>query len=142
MRPFDRVLYTGTVHTVGGRNGASRSSDGRLDIELSPPDGPGSGTNPEQLFAAGWSACFGDTLRQAARKLDIKPLPEPVIDAEVGLVTGDTGMFLRARLNISLPGVEDAVAQRLVAAAYQACPYSRATRGNIEVVLNLRLAIR
>lgn len=141
MPPFDRLLYTGKVRTVGGREGASRSSDGRLDVRLSPPHGPGSGTNPEQLFAAGWSACFGDSLRQAARKLDITPLPEPIIDAEVDLVTGDAGLAIRARLNISLPGVEDVVAQRLAAAAHQTCPYSRATRGNIEVVLNLSLKI-
>ena len=141
MPPFDRLLYTGKVRTVGGRDGVSRSSDGRLDIRLSPPNRPGSGTNPEQLLAAGWSACFGDSLRQAARKLDVTPPPEPIIDAEVDLVTGDAGLALRARLTISLPGVEDAVAQRLVTAAHQTCPYSRATRGNIEVVLNLRLEI-
>ena len=141
MPPFDRLLYTGKVHTVGGRNGVSRSSDGKLDIRLSPPNRPGSGTNPEQLFAAGWSTCFGDSLRQAARTLNITPLPEPVIDAEVSLITGDAGLALRARLTISLPGVQDAVAQRLVAAAHQTCPYSRATRGNIDVVFNLRLEI-
>ena len=141
MPPFDRLLYTGKVRTVSGRDGGSRSSDGRLDIKLSPPNGLGSGTNPEQLFAAGWSACFGDSLRQAARKLDVTPPPEPIIDAEVDLVTGDVSLALRARLTISLPGVEDAVAHRLVTAAHQTCPYSRATRGNIEVVLNLRLEI-
>ena len=141
MPTLNRLLYTGKVRTIGGRDGASRSSDGSLDIKLSPPNRSGSGTNPEQLLAAGWSACFGDSLRQAARKLDVTPPPEPIIDAEVDLVTGDAGLVLRARLTISLPGVEDAVAQRLVTAAHQTCPYSRATRGNIEVVLSLRLGI-
>ena len=130
------TLYTGKVRTTGGRDGASRSSDGRLDIKLSTPGGPGSGTNPEQLFAAGWSACFEGALGLAARAMKIAP-PDPVIDAEVDLNTADGAYFLRARLNVSLPGLERDVARRLIETAQRTCPYSKATRGNVEVAINL-----
>jgi lipoyl-dependent peroxiredoxin len=137
MTQSEKLLYTGKVRTVGGRDGASRSSDGRLDVKLSTPGSPGSGTNPEQLFAAGWSACFEGALDLAARAMKITPRVDPVIDAEVDLNTADGGYFLRARLNVSLPGLERDVAQRLIETAHRTCPYSKATRGNVEVAINL-----
>ena len=137
MTHAEKLLYTGKVRTVGGRDGASRSSDGRLDVKLSTPGTPGSGTNPEQLFAAGWSACFEGALGRAAREMRIALPADPVIDAEVDLNTAGGGYFLRARLNVSLPGVERDVAQRLVESAHRICPYSKATRGNIDITINL-----
>jgi lipoyl-dependent peroxiredoxin len=133
-----KVLYTAKTHTVGGRDGGvSRSSDGRLDIKLSVPGKPGSGTNPEQLFAAGWSACFEGAVGLVAQKMNV-PLPaEMAIDAEVDLGIDGTGFFLQARLNVSLPGLDREVAQALVDAAHQTCPYSKATQGNINVTINL-----
>jgi Ohr subfamily peroxiredoxin len=138
VRTDKKVLYTAKTHTAGGRDGgASRSSDGRLDIKLTLPGAPGNGTNPEQLFAAGWSACFEGAMGLAARKLKI-PLPAgTAIDAEVDLCTDDTGYVLQARLNVSLPGLPPETARILVDAAHQTCPYSKATRGNIAVTINL-----
>jgi lipoyl-dependent peroxiredoxin len=137
---IDRHLYTGKAHTIGGREGgSSRSDDGHLDVKISMP-GQGAGTNPEQLFAAGWSTCFLSAIKLIAGKRKIT-LPETAaIDAEVdlGLTRGpDANFALAARLNVSLPGVDRQVAQELVEAAHQTCPYSRATRGNIEVALNV-----
>jgi len=137
MSAIEKVLYTAKTHTTGGRDGASRSSDGRLDVKLSSPGAAGAGTNPEQLFAAGWSACFLSALGLAAAQSKI-PLPaDRAIDAEVDLGTNDGGYLLRARLNVSLPGMDREVAQALVDAAHQLCPYSKATRGNIDVAINL-----
>ena len=138
MSQTGKVLYTAKTHTVGGREkGAARSSDGRLDIKLSPPGSAGSGTNPEQLFAAGWSACFEGALGVAARQMKVA-LPEgTAIDAEVDLCQNDGGYYLQARLNISLPGLEGNVARGLADAAHQICPYSKAVRGNIDVAINL-----
>jgi len=133
-----KVLYTAQVHTTGGRDGgASRSSDGRLDIRHSVPGTPGTGTNPEQLFAAGWSACFEGAMGLAARKMKVTIPPDMAIDAEVDLCLTDGAYYLQARLNVSLPGLERDVAQSLVDAADQTCPYSKATRGNITVEINL-----
>ena len=133
-----KALYTAKTHTIGGRDGgASRSSDGRLDIKLSVPGTPGSGTNPEQLFAAGWSACFEGAMGLAARKMKILLPAETTVDAEVDLCTDGEGFLLQARLNVSLPGLAREAAQALVGAAHQTCPYSKATRGNIKVEINL-----
>jgi Ohr subfamily peroxiredoxin len=138
MAKAAKVLYTAKTHTTGGReNGAARSSDGRLDVRLSKPDTAGVGTNPEQLFAAGWSACFESALGLAAHKRKITLPAEVAIDAEVDLNLADRGYFLSTRLNISLPGVEREVAQALIAEAHQICPYSKATRGNIDLAINL-----
>ncbi|WP_394778315.1 organic hydroperoxide resistance protein [Undibacterium sp.] len=137
MNQLQKVLYTGKTHTTGGRDGASRSTDGRLDIKLSSPGTSGAGTNPEQLFAAGWSACFIGAMGLAAGKLKIALPADLAVDAEVDLGTIDNGYFLQARLNISLPGLEREVAQQLVDAAHQTCPYSKLTRGNINVDINL-----
>jgi lipoyl-dependent peroxiredoxin len=132
-----KSLYTGKVRTTGGREGTSRSSDGRLDIRLSTPGGPGGGTNPEQLFAAGWSACFEGAMAIAARKMNVTLPADLAIDAEVDLNIADVAFFLSARLNVSVPGLDRDVARALVDAAHQTCPYSKATRGNIEVEINL-----
>jgi lipoyl-dependent peroxiredoxin len=138
MTQIGKIVYTAKTHTSGGReNGASRSSDGRLDIRLSTPGSARIGTNPEQLFAAGWSACFESAIAIAARKKKITLTADVAIDAEVDLNLADGGYFLRARLNVSLPGVERDVAQALVDEAHQICPYSKATRGNIDVAINL-----
>jgi lipoyl-dependent peroxiredoxin len=135
-----KVLFTARTHTTGGReNGVSRSSDGRLDIKLSVPGAPGTGTNPEQLFAAGWSACFEGAMGIVARKMKVDLPADLAIDAEVDLNLADGAFFLRARLNVSLPSVDREVAQALVDAAHQTCPYSKATRGNIDVAINLIL---
>ena len=132
------VLYTGKTHTTGGRDGTARSADGRLDVKLSTPGTACIGTNPEQLFAAGWSACFQGAMGKAARKMKIILPAELAIDAEVDLCQTGDAYSLRARLNISLPGLEGEVAQALVEAAHQTCPYSKATRGNIDVAINLQ----
>ena len=132
-----RDVYTAKTHTTGGReNGLSRSSDGRLDVKLSLPGSARIGTNPEQLFAAGWSACFESAIGLAARERKIA-IPDLIIDAEVDLHLVDGGYFLSARLNVSLPGIEREVAQTLVDEAEHLCPYSKATRGNIDVAYNL-----
>ncbi|AXF04278.1 MULTISPECIES: organic hydroperoxide resistance protein [Paraburkholderia] len=137
MARIDNVLYTGKTQTTGGREGAARSSDGRLDIQLSPPGSSGKGTNPEQLFAAGWSACFIGAMGLAARDLKVTLPADTNVNAEVDLGTGEGGYFLQARLNVSLPGVSADVAQKIVDAAHQTCPYSKATRGNIDVEIAL-----
>jgi lipoyl-dependent peroxiredoxin len=133
-----KVVYTARTHAIGGReNGASRSSDGRLDVKLSLPGAARIGTNPEQLFAAGWSACFESAIGLAAHKRKITLPADVAIDAEVDLHLADSGYFLGARLNINLPGIEREVARTLVYDAEQLCPYSKATRGNIDVAINL-----
>jgi lipoyl-dependent peroxiredoxin len=136
MTAVKRVIYTAKVHTTGGRDGgASYSDDRRLDIQHSVPGTPGTGTNPEQLFAAGWSACFAGAIGLAARKMKVTLPTDMAIDAEVDLcLTGDA-YSLQARLNVSLPGLEREIAQALTDAAHQTCPYSKATRGNIDVTI-------
>lgn len=137
MTQQEKLLYTAKVRTTGGREGASRSSDGRLDIRLSTPGSPGAGTNPEQLFAAGWSACFEGAMALAAKSRKVTLPPDVAIDAEVDLNIADGGYFLRARLNVAIPGLDRDVAQAIVDAAHQTCPYSKATRSNIDVAINL-----
>lgn len=133
----EKVLYTGKTHTTGGREGSSLSSDGNLAIKLSSPGSKAAGTNPEQLFAAGWSACFIGAMRIAAGTLMIALPADTAVDAEVDLGTTDGAYFLQARLNISLPGLEREVAEAIIDAAHKTCPYSKATRGNVNVTLNL-----
>jgi lipoyl-dependent peroxiredoxin len=136
---IDKVLYTGKTHTSGGRDGVSRSSDGNLDIKLSSPGSTSTGTNPEQLFAAGWSACFIGALCIAAAKKKVA-LPEgTAVDAEVDLGTSKGEYFLQARLNVSLPGLDEETARTLIESAHQTCPYSKATRGNIGVAIRVRV---
>lgn len=137
MTQLAKILYTAKVHTTGGRDGASRSSDGQLDVKQSTPGSTVPGTNPEQLFAAGWSACFIGAMGLAARKLKVTLPSETAVDAEVDLTTSDEGYFLGARLNVSLPSLDRETAQAIVDIAHQTCPYSKATRGNIDVEINI-----
>ena len=137
MTQLDKVLYTAKTHTTGGRDGAARSSDGRLDVKLSSPGTSGTGTNPEQLFAAGWSACFLSAIGLVAGQMKVALPADRAIDTEVDLGATDGAYLLRARLNVSLPGLEPEVARAIVDAAHQVCPYSKATRGNIDVEINL-----
>lgn len=134
---MSKVLYTGKTLTTGGREGAARSSDGRLDVQLSSPGSSAPGTNPEQLFAAGWSACFIGAMGLAAGQLKVKLPADTAVDAEVDLLNDDSGYFLAARLNVSLPGLERETAQAIVDAAHATCPYSKLSRGNIDVQINL-----
>jgi osmotically inducible protein OsmC len=134
MPPFEKVLYTAKAHTTGGREGASRTSDGRLDIKLSTPGTSGAGTNPEQLFAAGWSACFLSAIKIVASKMKVA-LPADPAEVDLGTTKGVFG--LAARLNVSLPGMERKAAEALVNQAHEVCPYSRATRGNIKVAITV-----
>ena len=131
------VLYTAETHTTGGRDGASRSSDGRLEVKLSSPGGPGSGTNPEQLFAAGWSACFISAMALEARKMKVTLPGDLSIKAQVDLCNADGAYFIKARLDVSLPGIGRDTAQALLDATHQTCIYSKATRGNIDVAIKL-----
>jgi len=137
MSQLEKVLYTAKAHTTGGREGASRTDDGRLDIKLSPPGMGGSGTNPEQLFAAGYSACFIGALKAVAGKMKMTLPADLAVDAEIDLGPVAGGYGIAARLNVSLPGLERAAAQALVDAAHKVCPYSNATRRNIDVKIKL-----
>jgi Ohr subfamily peroxiredoxin len=138
MIKLEKIIYTAKAHTTGGReNGASRTSDGRLDVKLSIPGAPGNGTNPEQLFAVGWSACFLSALKVVAAKKRIALPDDASVDAEIDLGAAQGAYGLSARLNVNLPGMDHDAAQALVEAAHQICPYSVATRGNIDVALNV-----
>ncbi len=133
MHTIDKVLYTGRTHTLSGRDGSARSDDGRLDIKLSRPGSSGGGTNPEQLLAAGWSACFLGAMGLAARKMNLSLPQGACVDAEVDLGTAGDEFILQARLVVNLPLVDRITAQAIADAAHQICPYSKATRGNIAV---------
>ena len=136
---IDKVIYTAKAHTTGGREGgASRTSDGRLDVKLSVPGTSGTGTNPEQLFAVGWSACFLSAVKLVAASMKVKLPPDVAIDPEIDLGMTGGDYLLQARLNVSLPGVEPGIARKIVEGAHQTCPYSKATRGNINVELNVK----
>jgi len=134
-----KVKYTAKTHTSGGRRGGvSSSDDGRLNVKFSAPGVPGTGTNPEQLFAAGWSACFISAMGLVANKMNVKLPADAAIDAEIDLCNSGNVYFLRARLNVSLPGLDREVAQAIVDATDgETCAYSNATRGNVEVTLNV-----
>lgn len=137
MNSIAKALYTGKTHTTGGRDGSSKSTDGRLDIKLSSPGSNGAGTNPEQLFAAGWSACFIGAMGLAARALKVTLPDNLAVDAEVDLCNADGAYFLQARLNVSLPGLERDVAQALTDTAHKTCPYSKMAAGNIAVTISI-----
>jgi lipoyl-dependent peroxiredoxin len=137
MTQLEKVLYTAKVRTTGGREGASRTDDGRLDIKLSPPGMGGSGTNPEQLFAAGYSACFIGALKAVAGRMKMTLPSDLAVEAEVDLGPTPGAYGIAARLRVSLPGIERAAAQALLEAAHKVCPYSNATRGNIDVKISL-----
>ena len=132
-----KTLYTANVHVTGGRDGAARSSDGRLDIKLTSPGAPGQGTNPEQLFAAGWSACFEGAMGLAAKAQGVTLPADLAIDAQVDLRLGDDGYSLAARLNAHVPGIDPAVARQIIETAHRTCPYSKAIKGNIDALVSL-----
>ena len=137
---LEKVIYTAHAHTTGGREGRSVSDDGLLDVKLSPPKvmgGSGAATNPEQLFAAGYSACFMGALKHVAGMKKVAVPADAAIDASVDIGPIPAGFGIAVRLAISLPGLDRAVAQDLVDTAHQVCPYSNATRGNLEVGLTL-----
>jgi osmotically inducible protein OsmC len=137
MASLEKVLYTARAHTTGGRDGQSRTDDGRLEITLSPPGTAGKGTNPEQLFAAGYAACFLGAMKAVAGKVGVQVPAETAIDSEVDLGQIPNAYGIAVRMKISLPGIEREQAQKLVDAAHQVCPYSNATRGNIDVQLTI-----
>jgi len=136
---IEKLLYTAKTHTTGGREGgSSRTSDGHLDVKISIPGTPGAGTNPEQLFAAGWSACFLSAVKIVAAHMKVKLPQDVAVDAEVDLGTTNGGYFIQSRLNVSLPGIDPEVAQKIVDGAHLECPYSKATHGNINVVTTVK----
>ncbi|SAK47644.1 OsmC family protein [Caballeronia fortuita] len=137
MTQIDTVLYTGKTHVTGGREGHAKSTDGRLDVKLSPPGSTGAGTNPEQMLAAGWSACFIGAMGKAAAKLKTRLPADTAVDAEVDLGTSGEAYLLRARLNVSLPGIERALAEEIAQLAHQTCPYSKALKSNIDVTVSV-----
>jgi Ohr subfamily peroxiredoxin len=138
MTQIEKVIYTAKTHTTGGREGGrSRTSDGRLDVTLTTPGGRGEGTNPEQLFAAGWSSCFLSAIKLEAAAAKVRLPADAAVDAEVDLGATGGEYFLQARLNVSLPGIDPQTAQNLVDGAHRRCPYSKAVHGNINVVTNL-----
>ena len=134
---LEKVLYTAKAHTTGGRDGTSRTDDGRLDIKLSSPGTAGTGTNPEQLFAAGYAACFIGALKAVAGMQKVTLPADLAINSSVDLGKVGQAYGIAAQLNVALPGMERDAAQKLVDAAHQVCPYSNATRGNIDVTINL-----
>lgn len=137
MTQLEKVLYTAKAHTTGGRDGASRSDDGRLDIKLSSPGTSGGGTNPEQLFAAGYAACFIGAMKAVAGKMKLTLPQDLSVASEVDLGPIPNAYGIAVRMNVSLPGMDRAEAQKLLDAAHQVCPYSNATRGNVDVRINL-----
>lgn len=132
-----QVLYTAHTRTTGGREGRGLSDDGRLDVQLGSPGSSRPGTNPEQLFAVGWSACFIGALGKAAQAAGVALPAETAVDADVDLTLGDAGYALGARLRVSLPGLPRDVAFGLIKRAHETCPYSKMSRGNIDVGLEL-----
>lgn len=130
-----KTLYTAHATTIAGREGHTETDDKKISLDLSPPGGNKPGSNPEQLFACGYSACFGSAI-DAVAKRDKASVGEVKVQADVSLNVGDDGgYFLTVALNATLAGVDDAAAKQLVEKAHQICPYSKATRGNIEVVV-------
>jgi Ohr subfamily peroxiredoxin len=141
MNKLDKVLYTAHATSTGGREGTSKSDDGVLDLKLTTPKGLGGngavGTNPEQLFAAGYSACFIGAMKHVAM-LQKTPLPaDTSIQADVGIGPIPQGFGIQVALHVHIPGWDAGAAKKIVDAAHQVCPYSNATRGNVEVVLDV-----
>ena len=138
---LDKVLYTATATATGGRTGTAQSSDGALKVDLSTPremgGAGGPGTNPEQMFAAGYSACFLGALKAVGASQKVQVSDDASITSEVGIGRIPAGFGIQVAMKISLPGLERAAAEALVAAAHKVCPYSNATRGNIDVTLTV-----
>ncbi len=137
MTKLEKVLYTAKTHTTGGREGAARSDDGKLDVKLVSPGSAAAGTNPEQMFAAGYSACFIGAMKAVAGKTNVTLPADLSVDAEVDLGPIPDAYGIAVRLTVSLPGMDKAEAQKLVDAADKVCPYSNATRGNIDKTITL-----
>jgi Ohr subfamily peroxiredoxin len=135
--PLDKVFYTAQAHVTGGRDGAGRTSDGALDVKLSRPASGQPGTNPEQLFAVGYAACFIGAMKAVGPKINITVPDDVTIDSSVSLgpTKGGTAFGIAVKLAITLPGLDAEQKKKLVATAHETCPYSNATRGNIEVDL-------
>lgn len=129
-----KTIYSGTTHVTGGRDGAARSTDGFVDIQL-----PGPHPAAEQLFAAAWSACFIGALELAAGQRKIKLPASPELDTTIDLQMENNAFFLKARLDVAVPGVDTETAQELAEAAHAICPYSKAVAGNIEIEINVRV---
>ncbi len=137
---LDKVLYTAKARTTGGRDGRAVSDDGSLDVKLAPPKelgGMGGATNPEQLLAAGYSACFMGALKHVAGMKKVAVPADASIEASVDIGPIPQGFGIAVQMTINLPGLDRAVGQDLLDAAHQVCPYSNATRGNIVVELTL-----
>ena len=138
---LEKIIYTAHATSTGGREGKSATPDGALNVTLSTPKelggAGGPGTNPEQLFAAGYSACFIGAMKVVAGKMKIDLPADLSVAADVSIGPIPAGFGIQVALNISIPGLERASAESLVQAAHQVCPYSNATRGNIDVALNL-----
>jgi len=132
-----KVAYTGMVTVTGGRDGIAKSSDGRLEVALTSPGAKGTGTNPEQLFAAGWSACFIGAMQFNAQQQGTILPSNLSVDAAVDLATNASGFILQAKLQINLPGLDIDTAHAIVTLAHATCPYSKATAGNINVQLDI-----
>ncbi|TWO63583.1 organic hydroperoxide resistance protein [Caenimonas sedimenti] len=138
MTQLEKVMYTAKAHVTGGRDGGTaKTDDGKLDIQLSSPGTAGTGTNPEQLFASGYAACFIGAMKAVAGKMKLTVPADVAVDAEVDLGPIPNAYGIAARLNVSLPGMDREVAQQLIDTAHKVCPYSNATRGNIDVKINL-----
>jgi len=141
MQKLEKVLYTAHATSTGGREGTSKTDDGILDVKLTTPKGLGgngaTGTNPEQLFAAGYSACFIGAMKVVAGQQKIVLPADTSIAADVGIGQIPNGFSIQVALHVTIPGMDKAAAMKIVEAAHQVCPYSNATRGNIEVALNV-----
>lgn len=140
VHKLDKVFYTAHATSTGGRDGKSVAADGHLDVKLDPPKemgGKGDGTNPESLFAAGYSACFIGAIKAVARGQKIDVPADVKIDASVAIGPIAVGFGISADLKVHIPGMDLAAAEKLVEAAHQVCPYSNATRGNIEVTISV-----
>lgn len=134
MPTTEKLLCTGKTHNTSGRDGMTRSEDGFLNLSMTPPH-----PAAEALFSAAWSACFMAAMQAAAAQQKVKMSGDPSIDAEIDLIhAGGTNYFLRARLTVDVPGLDRPAAEALVHAAHEICPYSKATRGNIDVTLAVR----
>jgi len=138
---LDKILYTAHATASGGREGSARSSDGVLDLKLTTPKelggGGGDGTNPEQLFAAGYAACFIGAMKVVAGRDKVALPADTTIDSSVGIGPSGSAFGIQVELKVTIPGMDHAQAETLVAKAHEVCPYSNATRGNIDVTLTV-----
>lgn len=134
LSPNAKIYYTAKTHTIGGRaGGSSKSDDGQLEVHFATPGTGAKGTNPEQLFATGWSACFIGAMGVAAKRMQVTFPKDTAVDAEVDLVLTGEEFTLQARLNVTLPGMDRETSQKIVEAASHICPYSKSIEGNVDV---------